>query len=208
MFLSLISQPDTPPVLSPSSLCSHCSFQGKGSRIDFHRNVRRGAGNFPVSYTVFTTRIRVNPAAIHVVPVAKNRICLVKHKLLSGTPDSTDLKQLGCGAPADFAGGQCSADSRTDLILAEVNVESGPGASGLVRGSPIRIGDSDCRNARCIGATRTVRRSSWLASWMVAVAWLCHRTHFRGGLDHLDAFNLDRRKLGVRRNIRDVREWL
>src|SRR5215469_5647691 len=188
----LISKPGTPAVLPPNSLCSRYSFQGRGSRIDFHRNVRRGAGNFPVSYTVFTTRIRVNPAAIHVVPVAKNRICLVKHKLLSGTPDSTDLKQLGCGAPADFACGQCSADSRTDLILAEVNVESGPGASGLVRRGPIGVGDFDCRNARLVGGTRTVQRSSWLAPWMVAVAWLCHGTHFRVGLDHLDAFNLDR----------------
>src|SRR5215469_15368120 len=75
--ISLISKPDTPPVLRPNSLCSHYSFQGRGSRIDFHCDVRRGAGNFPVSYTVFTTRIRVNPAAIHVVPVAKNGICLV-----------------------------------------------------------------------------------------------------------------------------------
>ena len=65
------------PVLPPNSLCSHYSFQGRGSRSDFHRNVRRGAGNFPVSYAVFTTLIRVNPAAIHVVPFAKNGICLV-----------------------------------------------------------------------------------------------------------------------------------
>src|SRR5215469_16305012 len=180
----LISKPGTPAVLPPNSLCSRYSFQGRGSRIDFHRNVRRGAGNFPVSYTVFTTRIRVNPAAIHVVPVAKNRICLVKHKLLSGTPDSTYLKQVACG--------QCSADSRTDLSRAEVNVESRPGAFGLVRRGPIREGDFDCRNARLVGGTRTVRRSSRLAPGMVAVVWFCHGTHFRGGLDHLDAFNLDR----------------
>jgi len=36
-------------VLPPNSLCSHYSFQGRGSRIDFHRNVRRGVGNFPLA---------------------------------------------------------------------------------------------------------------------------------------------------------------
>src|SRR5215471_5399243 len=196
------------PALAPGSLCCHDCFQRRGSRINFHRNVRRRAGNFPVSYAVFALRIRMNPAAIYVVPLAKNRICLVYHELFNGTFVHGDVEQLGCGAPADFSCGQCSPESRIDLILAEVNVESEPGAAGLDRRGPIRVGDLDCRNARCVSGTRTVRRGSWLALWMVAVAWLCHGTQYRGGLDHLDAFNLDRRKVGVHRDICGVREWL